>query len=257
MRNTSYALLVAMVVGCSGDLGLTQRPALYARLAPNLQYSIVKDTASLGGTRSISNSINNLGDIAGFSNLAGNRMRHAALWQNGLLTDLGTLGGPNSSVAWAGQNESGTIVGFSQTVDADTLGESWSCAAFFPAATGTGRICLGFVWENGSLTAMPTLGGENSYATGVNDHGRVVGWAETRVHDPTCNAPQVLQFRAVVWEPRSGSMRQLRPLPGDSASAATAINEGGQVVGISGDCDVAVGQFSARHAVLWERDTMI
>jgi probable HAF family extracellular repeat protein len=41
-------------------------------------------------------------------------------------------------------------------------------------------------------------------------------------------------------------------LLGDSASAATAINDSGQVVGISGSCDRAFGRFSARHSVLWE-----
>jgi len=47
-------------------------------------------------------------------------------------------------------------------------------------------------------------------------------------------------------------MQELPPLPGDSTSAATAINDRGQVVGISGDCGVAVGSVSAKHAVLWE-----
>jgi probable HAF family extracellular repeat protein len=104
------------------------------------------------------------------------------------------------------------------------------------------------------MTPLPTLGGNNGYATAVNSRGQVVGWAETPVHDPTCDAPQVLQFRAVVWEPKKGTTRELRPLPGDSASAATAINERGQVVGISGECDMAVGRFTARHAVLWDKD---
>jgi probable HAF family extracellular repeat protein len=36
-------------------------------------------------------------------------------------------------------------------------------------------------------------------------------------------------------------------------TAATAINDRGQVIGISGICDNAVGRFSARHAVLWEK----
>jgi probable HAF family extracellular repeat protein len=40
-------------------------------------------------------------------------------------------------------------------------------------------------------------------------------------------------------------------------TAATAINDGGQVVGISGVCDVAVGAFSASHAVLWENGRTI
>jgi probable HAF family extracellular repeat protein len=39
---------------------------------------------------------------------------------------------------------------------------------------------------------------------------------------------------------------------GDTSTAATAINDRGQVVGISGICDQAVGRFSAAHAVLWE-----
>jgi probable HAF family extracellular repeat protein len=57
-----------------------------------------------------------------------------------------------------------------------------------------------------------------------------------------------------MWEPRTGAMRELRPPPGDSTSTGNAINERGQVVGISGRCANAVGGFSAQHAVLWEPD---
>ena len=52
-------------------------------------------------------------------------------------------------------------------------------------------------------------------------------------------------------------MQELPPLPGDSTSAATAINDHGQVVGISGDCGVAVGSVSAKHAVLWQNGVPI
>jgi probable HAF family extracellular repeat protein len=47
-------------------------------------------------------------------------------------------------------------------------------------------------------------------------------------------------------------MKELPPLPGDSTSAATAINDLGQVVGISGACGIAVGGVSAAHSVLWQ-----
>ncbi len=256
MRHRSYALLLLAVAGCSDEPQVTQPPAPVAHAAHVLEYDVVKFSASLGGTNRRGLAINNRGDVAGFSTLPGNALRHAVLWRGGELTDLGTLGGPgtNSSVAWAGLNDHGTIVGISQTDTPEPLGESWSCSAFFSAATSTGRICLGFVWANGVMTALPTLGGNNGYATASNNRGQAVGWAETLVHDPTCNGNQVLQFRAVMWEPKRNRVRQLRPLPGDSTSAATAINERGQVVGISGDCDVAVGQFSARHIVLWEGD---
>ena len=53
------------------------------------------------------------------------------------------------------------------------------------------------------------------------------------------------------WAPGTNQPQVLPPLPGDSTSAATAINDAGEAVGISGTCDVAVGAFSARHAVVW------
>ena len=103
--------------------------------------------------------------------------------------------------------------------------------------------------------SLPTFGGNQGFATGINGRGQVVGWAETTIQDPTCNTPQVLQFRAGLWDTQLSTMTELPPLHGDSTSAATAINEVGQAVGISGDCDVAVGRFSARHAVLWDHGT--
>jgi probable HAF family extracellular repeat protein len=47
-------------------------------------------------------------------------------------------------------------------------------------------------------------------------------------------------------------MTELPPLSSDPDSAATAINDKGQVVGISGLCSNAVGGASAKHALIWE-----
>jgi probable HAF family extracellular repeat protein len=206
---------------------------------------------SLGGTASGGNSINDLGWVSGFSNLPGDATTHATLWRHRRALDLGTLGGPNSNVAWPVKNVRGVISGIAETAELDPLGERWSCSAFFPAVTG--HICRGFVWEDGAMRALPTLGGNNGFATGSNNRGQVVGWAENTVPDPTCVPPQVLQFRAVIWGPRRGQIQELPPLPGDTTTAATAVNDRGQVAGISGICDRAVGRFSAIHAVLWER----
>jgi len=100
------------------------------------------------------------------------------------------------------------------------------------------------------MTPLPTLGGPNSYATAANNKGQIVGWAENTVHDPTCAGSQVLQFRGVIWQP-NGQIQELTPLPGDSTSTGDAINDNGDVAGISGPCFIAFGFFSARHAVLW------
>jgi len=258
MRPVCYLPLIAAVAGCESGPQVTQPPEASVNQA-SLQYTITKLPNSLGGTVNRGTAINNDGVVAGFSNLAGNLTRHAALFRDGSIVDLGTLGGANcpecnSSVVWPGINNQGLVVGIAETADLDPLGEAWSCTAFFPSLTR--HICRGFVWKADQMTPLSTFGGNQGFATGINGRGQVVGWAETTIHDPTCNTPQVLQFRASLWDTQLGTMTELPPLHGDSTSAATAINEMGQAVGISGDCDVAVGRFSARHAVLWDHGTV-
>lgn len=204
-----------------------------------------------GGTAAMAATINNIGWISGDAFQAGNTSEHAELWL-GVPMDLGTLGGPNSAVAWPNKSNNGQLVGISETGEPNPLNEDWSCAlANFP--TITNQICLGFKWQDGAMTPLPPLeGGFDSYAAANNNRGQAVGWAENGVHESTCVPPQVLQFEAVVWGPGSDQITQLPPLSGDLDGAATAINDQGQVVGISGICDQAVGRFSARHAVLWQ-----
>lgn len=221
--------------------------------AKQQQYAIT-DLPSLGGTNSRANSINNMSWLAGYSNLAGNQSRHAALWRDDVLTDLGTLGGPNSAVTWSVKANSGIVAGIAQTATPDPLGEAWSSAAFYSPATATGYINLGFVWKNGQMQGLPTLGGNNGFATGANSRGQVVGWAETPCHDPSCVPPQVLQFLPAIWDTKHGNqVSDLPLLPGDTSGAATGINEQGQIVGISGSCDQSVGRYTAKHAVLWDK----
>jgi probable HAF family extracellular repeat protein len=213
----------------------------------------ITELPSLGGTSSTADSINDRGWVSGYSSLTGNASIHATLWRDGKITDLGTLGGPNSAVLWPVKDDGGIVTGISQTSRPDThRGEPFSCSVFLPAATATGYQCSGFEWRDNKMRALPTLGGPNGFATGANDMGEVVGWAQDATHDSTCDQRSMLQFRAVVWGPGPGQIRQLPPLPGDTVSAATAINDRGQAVGISGYCDQAVGRFSAIHAVLWQ-----
>jgi probable HAF family extracellular repeat protein len=232
--------------------------ATLAQELANQQYDVVS-LPSMGGTRSQGNSVNNRGWVTGFSRLPGDQSRRGALWRDGSIIDLGTLGGPNSSVAWPVKNNRGIIVGISQTPMPEPLGERWSCSAFFTGPNDVGYTCLGFVWEKGVMRALPTLGGNNGFATGANNRGQVVGWAENTVRDSTCVAPQVLQFKAVVWDLKRDhiEVEELPLLPGDTSGAATAINNRGQVVGISGICDQAVGRHTARHAALWEKGEVI
>jgi probable HAF family extracellular repeat protein len=211
---------------------------------------------TLGGLNGGGSGINDRGWATGFANQQGDKVAHAALWVGGpQVIDLGALGGPgfNSTVAWPVKSNNGVVVGISDTDEDQQPANNFSCYPFFATGSPTGKVCRGFRWVNGAMTALPPFpGGFNSYATAVNNRGEIVGWAENSVADPTCNtAFQTLQFRAAIWEP-DGTMKELPPLPGDSTSAATAINDLGQVVGISGACGIAVGGVSAAHSVLWQ-----
>ncbi len=259
-RIIGLVFIGAMLSGCSSS------PSAGAPLVPGRSSSAsgsgsgytVTVLPSLGGTNSAANTINGRGWSMGTSFLPGNTIMHAALWRSGGVTDLGTLGGLNSAVEWPVANDRGYVSGFSETSKPDPLGEStsWSCHAFLPDGGSSGTTCLAFVWHNGRMRPLPTLGGNNGYGAGMNESGQIVGWAETKRHDPTCVAPQVLQFLPAVWDART---RKVVPLPTltvrgktDPDGAATAVNRGGDVVGISGLCYKAVGSFTAQHAVLWK-----
>jgi probable HAF family extracellular repeat protein len=251
-NQTLFIILIAVCYGATLPLVHAQAPEA---MKAKLQYQ-VSTLPDFGGTSSGGNSINDQSWAAGYSRLP-NRDRHATLWRSSMLTDLGTLGGPNSSVTWNVKNTQGIIVGISQTADPEPLGEAWSSAGFYSTPHNVGFINLGFVWQNNQMRGLPPFpGGHNGFATGANNFGQVVGWAENGVHDDACVSPQVLQFRPAVWTLGPDQIHDLPLIAGDSSGAATAINNNGQIVGISGICDQAVGRRTAKHAVLWQNGTV-
>src|SRR5437899_4473266 len=110
-------LIILFAAGCQTALAQTQGTA---KAKPKAQYQ-VSTLPDFGGTSSGGNSINDQSWVAGYSRLP-DRNRHATLWRNSSLLDLGTLGGPNSSVTWNVKNTAGIIVGISQTLTPEPLG---------------------------------------------------------------------------------------------------------------------------------------
>src|SRR6478609_8866232 len=248
-NQTLFIILIAVCFGATLAPLHGQGPE---SMKAKLQYQ-VSTLHDFGGTSSGGNSINDQSWAAGYSRFP-NRNRHATLWRSSLLSDLGTLGGPNSSVTWNVKNTQGIIVGISQTADPEPLGEAWSSAAFYTGPFTVGFINLGFVWEQNQMRGLPNFpGGNNGFATGANNLRQAVGWAENGVHDGDCVSPQLLRFLPAKWTLGPPDQIQDLPLfPGDTSGAATAINDNSQIVGISGICDQAVGRHTAKHAVLWE-----
>lgn len=197
-----------------------------------------------GGTFSEAHGLNNTGATAGQSLLMSNSLPlHAFFWQKGVMTDLGTLGGQNSLVPVANHtvNERDAVIGNSETSTPDPNGEDL-------CGLGTFSICLPFVWQDGVLTALPTLGGNNGNSGGINNRGQIVGTVETPNSDP-CSLPFAQQIQAVIWE--HGVVQEVLPPFGGTAAAANAINDNGQVVGESGCVS------GNTYAVLWQHGRAI
>jgi len=159
----------------------------------------------------------------------------------GINIDMGTLGNPdgNSWNNYGGINDRGEAVGMSETADPDPNGEDI-------CGFGTHLTCVPFLWRDGHMSALPTLGGNNGEAGAINNRGEVVGFAEDGSVDPTCQAGKTnnrIQL-PVLWE--KGEAHALPTVGGDVDGFALAINDRGQVVGDTGTCA------GASHAVSWE-----
>ena len=232
------AMTLFAVLAIPSQLAAQEQP----QQAGKLQHYTITDLGTLGGTFSQANGINNRGWVTGFSTPPGDAVLHAFRWQNGVMTDLDTLGGPNSATPDDNHliSERGVVVGLSDSSIPDPNGED---ACF----DGTHLTCLPFVWQNGVMTALPLLGGNNGAAGGINNRGQIVGVAETPTPDPTCVPPLFLQIEAAIWE--KGQVQELPPLPGDPDGFANSINDNGDAVGLSGSC------VTASHAVLWQKGT--
>lgn len=121
------------------------------------------------------------------------------------------------------------VSGVTETADSDPKGEDF-------CGFGTHLVCRPFVWENGAMNSLPTLGGNNGEAGLINHHGEIAGNVENKTRDRTCPAggPQVFEEKPVIW--KMGEVRELLTAPGDPDGWAFGINDRGQVVGASGSC---------------------
>jgi probable HAF family extracellular repeat protein len=202
------------------------------------------DLGTLGGNDSVAGAVNNRAQVAGgalntipdpyTSNffISGATQVHAFRWTKSQgMQDLGTLGGTDSNAFEI--NNRGQIAGWSFT------------NSTVNPVTGIPNLDP-FLWENGKLLDLGTLGGTVALSYALNNRGQVSG-RSNMAGDLTCHP--------FLWDQNRG-MQDLGTLGGDSGFA-TWLNDAGEVVGVANlpgvsGCDGA----APHHAFLWKKGLM-
>ncbi|MFT4038189.1 MAG: hypothetical protein QM692_08435 [Thermomicrobiales bacterium] len=187
--------------------------------------------------------VNEAGQIVGRSQTRLENF-HAALWENGTVTDLGALGGEDAESAAWDINESGLIVGESEDADGIRRAVVWengeiaqlrglsatgSAAAYGVNASG---VIVGesfddasgqdvpVVWENREPRALPAPVGNDTTVWAVLDSGVILGQTENREEETT---------HGVYWQ--DGKLKVLTIFNIDTI--VTTANQQGQMAGMA------------------------
>jgi len=178
---------------------------LYTAALYDRRTNQIATLGSLGGVccgmlSGVAVAVNGDGAAVGYSYLDSVN-RHAFLYRNGSMADLGSLGG--WSVAYD-VNENSEVVG--------------------AASDQVNGFAHAFVYRDGVMTEIDPFGGPNneSYANGINDNGKVVGTALVLTGDA---------YNGFIYS--NGVISNIGTLAGGINSEALSINNRDQVVGIA------------------------
>lgn len=151
-------------------------------------------------------SINDAGQVAGFTTSGGLGVRRAFIQSGGAYTELPTFGG-EISVANA-INASGQVAGYASV----TVGDDWFDPQRYAA-----------LYRDGRQINLGSLGGVFSEANDINDAGFVAGWS---------GLDDGFGERPFLYSPLDERLHDLGTL-GGAVARANALNNAGTVVGLS------------------------
>lgn len=147
------------------------------------QRGVLTDLGTLGGAEAVPTDINERGQIVGTSTTA-DGSRHAFLWQDGRMTDLGPPAVDSGAVAI---NDRGQVIGWTSTPTAIgsfrwQRGVRTSVAGYagdlneqgWIAGTTAGQPRQAFLLRKNRLVT----GGRSAAVTALNERGLLVGWTD-------------------------------------------------------------------------------
>jgi probable HAF family extracellular repeat protein len=209
---------------------------------------VITDLGALSGIGgSFVNDINAKGVVTGMSLNGGTTpvfgglpLFDAVVWKNGDIIDLGTFGGHAS---YAGAiNDHDQVVGFALNSTPDSFDLGSSCQNFpMPMQMHA------FIWQDGFLRDLGTLGGTDSCALFVNERGQAAGHSFTdSVVNASTGLPTIHPF---LWDDEK--MIDLHTL-GGTLAFANGLNNRGQVAGAS-----TLAEDQEFHAFLWDKGQLM
>src|SRR5215469_9441825 len=177
------------------------------------------DLGTLGGLVSDASYVNDGGQVVGTSTINATpdpfsflgAQTHAYIWKNGVMRDLGTLGGPSSGASSGCNNQRSNLV----------AGGSFTDPIPIPNPSTGFPTSHAFLWENGRMTDIPTLGGTLAGAQCANNQGQVIGQS---------NLTGDNEQHAFFWD--HGTLSDLGTL-GGTFSMAIWLNNAGEAVGVA------------------------
>jgi probable HAF family extracellular repeat protein len=280
-----------LVAGLSGNGEIDPLTGGPEERAALWNHDQIIDLGTFGGNESWANAVNNRGHVVGsaanaipdpFNPYGWGTQMHGFLWEDGVMHDLGTLGGPDSLAYYV--NEAGQVAGFSYTSytpnpltgippghpflwengtmrDLGTIGgtQVFDLDGINERGQVIGQMTMAdevrshpFLWDGKKLIDLGTFGGNGANANWFNDTGEVVGHSQYATVCPVSGEGPI--DHAYLW--RNGLMTDLGTVPGinplEGLSSAWGINSRSQIVGISWPCDS-----SFFDAFLWENGSMV
>lgn len=171
-----------------------------------------------------------ISETGAFDTRNGYPAEHAVLFTRHAVADLGTLPGGIESQAVA-INDRGQVAGFGD----NGIPDPYSMLGFTTQTRA-------FIWQNGAMRDLGTLGGPDAITTTLNARGQIAGDSYTdTMPNPATGS---LTSHPFLWT--AGHMRDLGTL-GGTQSGTTWLNSSGQVVGqgnLAGD--------QTAHPFLWD-----
>jgi probable HAF family extracellular repeat protein len=245
-NSSAYAVSANGLIAGGSENGafdpLTGWPEMHAVIWKNNSHRIIDLGTVDGGYESLAFGVNSQGQAVGgglntipdsFSFFP--TQTRAFSWKNGIMQDLGTLGTGTDAVAyWV--NERGQVAGTSFTNT--TVNQVLAYCTAFQIETPTQDP---FLWDNGKLIDLGSLGGTCGVPNALNSRGQVAGLSDTAGD---------AEYHAFLWPGKDNQMEDIGTL-GGCCAIANWLNDEGTVVG--GSWTSNDQEF---HAFFWKRGVM-